>query len=71
MAAKQHVRLGDLLIDEGLITHEQLESVLAQQGKTKKRLGQLLIEMGLLLEKNLMGSLAKQFGLQLLSDDAF
>jgi len=59
------------LIDEGLITHEQLESVLAQQGKTKKRIGQLLIEMGLLLEKNLMGSLAKQFGLQLLSDDAF
>jgi type IV pilus assembly protein PilB len=71
MAARQYVRLGELLINEGLITYEQLDSALVEQRKTKKRVGQVLVGMGLLLEENLIRSLSKQFSLEVLSANAF
>ena len=63
MLGKQHVRLGELLIDEGLISYEQLDSALVEQRKIKKRVGQVLMGKGWLLEDNLLRSLSKQFAL--------
>lgn len=42
-------RLGDLLVHDGVITHEQLREVIERQsGEPDRRLGELLIEDGLL-----------------------
>ncbi len=44
------LRLGDLLIEQGLITSEQLTAGLAQQKRTGRRLGLVLIELGFTTE---------------------
>lgn len=59
---RQQVRLGDLLIAEGLITQEQLEYALQQQkdsGFTKK-LGEVLVEEGMVSHKEMALLLSKQ-----------
>jgi len=66
-----HMRLGELLICEGFITHEQLEEALADQRETRRRIGRILIDMGIISEGKLTQVLARQFGLEALSADAF
>lgn len=59
---RQQIRLGDLLIAEGLITQEQLEYALQQQkdsGFTKK-LGEVLVEEGMVSHKEMALLLSKQ-----------
>lgn len=56
------IRVGDLLIEEGLITKEQLERALAEQEKgKKKKLGELLIDKGMITEEQLLRVLAQKF----------
>ncbi len=43
LALPQEKRLGELLIENGLLTHEELSSALAQQKKERRPLGQLLL----------------------------
>ena len=58
-------RLGEILIDEELITEEQLENALvAQKGKNKK-LGKVLIELGYITDIQVAESLTKQLSLQM------
>jgi len=58
-------RLGQILIDEELITEDQLENALAiQQGKNKK-LGKVLIELGYISEMQVAETLTKQLSLQM------
>ncbi len=71
MLARQHVRLGELLVDEGLVSYDQLQSALVEQLKSKKRIGQVMVGQGWLLEEQLTRGLSKQFGLEVLSADAF
>ena len=56
-------RLGDLLIEKGLITAEQLELVLAEQKETGGKLGELLVTMNMLDAHVLADALATYFGL--------
>ena len=49
-----HIRLGDLLVEVGLLTEENLRYVLEEQRSTKRRLGQLLIDKGFLSEEELL-----------------
>ncbi|BAF70670.1 GspE/PulE family protein [Nitratiruptor sp. SB155-2] len=63
---QQKIRLGDLLVKEGLITEEQLEQALKLQkeyGYTKK-LGQILLEEGYVTQKDLLKALSKQLHLE-------
>ncbi|MEN3013978.1 MAG: ATPase, T2SS/T4P/T4SS family [Endomicrobiia bacterium] len=62
-----HKKLGELLVALGLITQEQLQSVLETQKKTGKKLGELLIEEGLVNEEILFAVLAKQFNIPYIS----
>ncbi|MCX7857281.1 MAG: GspE/PulE family protein [Deltaproteobacteria bacterium] len=56
------IPVGELLIEEGVITREQLEHALAEQEKgKKKKLGELLIEKGFITEDQLIRVLAKKF----------
>jgi len=56
--------LGDLLVDIGLITQNQLELTLASQKETKKRLGEALIDQGFLTEAQLIEALEMQLGIE-------
>ncbi len=63
MSQKRRIRLGDLLVEHGVITEAQLEAALATQKKTGKKLGRVLIEQGALTEEQLARFLSEQLGL--------
>ena len=53
-------RLGDLLVDAGKLTKEQLKDVLSKQRSTGKKLGELLIDEGVLTENDIIEVLKMQ-----------
>ena len=56
--------IGEILIEEGLITRDQLNEALEQQKKAnKKRLGEILIHLGVINEDDLVVALSMQFNL--------
>ncbi len=61
----KYTRLGDLLVDAGLITDKQLQDALAVQKKAKgkKRLGETLISEGIITERQLINALTMQLGI--------
>ena len=59
-----YLRLGDLLINAGLITNEQLEEGLRLQKGTGKRLGTVLQESGFISESELIEALQMQLGIE-------
>ena len=60
-AARPEKRLGELLLEHGLLTAEQLESALAAQRLQRRPLGQVLLAQGLVDEKALAGVLSLHF----------
>ncbi len=60
----KYKRLGDLLVDIGVITQEQLNITLASQKESKKRLGEALIAEGFLTEAQLIEALEMQLGIE-------
>ncbi len=56
-------RLGDLLIDAGVITQEQLGQALANQKITKRRLGDELVQSGIITERQVVDALTMQLGI--------
>src|SRR5688572_12810835 len=59
--AAASVRIGDLLIREGLITKEQLDQALLEQKQNGTRVGYNLVKLGFVPEIELTKTLAKQF----------
>jgi MSHA biogenesis protein MshE len=53
-------RLGDILLQQGLVSENQLQQILTLQRQTGKKLGRLLIETGVLTEEMLANGLARQ-----------
>ena len=53
--------LGQMLVQDGILTDEQVSAALARQRKSKERLGQVLIEMRLIDEEVLLKYLGAQF----------
>ncbi len=53
--------LGEMLIGKGLITEDQLQSMIQEQLKNKKFLGEMLVENGLISEDDLFMTIAEQF----------
>jgi MSHA biogenesis protein MshE len=53
-------RLGDVLVQQRLISQEQLQQTLAMQRQTGKKVGRLLIESGIITEELLANGLARQ-----------
>jgi MSHA biogenesis protein MshE len=56
----KRLRLGDLLVQQQIITEDDLNQALAEQKKTGRRLGATLIQMGLVSERKLLTLLAEQ-----------
>ena len=65
------IRLGDLLVQNELITEDQLMSALAEQKNTGHKLGRTLIMMGLVEESQLLSLLAEQLGLPFINLQSF
>ncbi|HEX9632291.1 MAG TPA: type IV-A pilus assembly ATPase PilB [Gemmatimonadales bacterium] len=60
-AAASTVRLGDLLVREGLITRDQLDHGLVEQKNTGMRLGYCLVKLGFVQELEITKALARQY----------
>ena len=61
MARPEKVRLGDLLVQEKLISAAQLQAALDEQKRTGRRLGRVLIDSGAVTETAIATALAGQF----------
>src|SRR3989441_3018700 len=61
--SKRRRQLGEVLLEEGLVTYEQLEEATSEQARTGKGLGRVLIDLGFVVEQDLVSALAKQIGL--------
>jgi type II secretory ATPase GspE/PulE/Tfp pilus assembly ATPase PilB-like protein len=59
---KAPVRLGDLLLERGLITHDQLRIALVEQKNLNKPLGEALLLLGFVTEEIMRGALAVNLG---------
>ncbi|NCT90872.1 Flp pilus assembly complex ATPase component [Cellulomonas sp. APG4] len=57
-------QLGDILLDEGLVTEGQLMAALDEQAVRGESLGRVLVEIGMLTEAQLVQALASQVGMQ-------
>ncbi len=58
-------RLGEVLIEAGLLSEEDLEKALNLQKGKNKRLGKILIELGIVNEQQIAEALARQLNLPL------
>ncbi len=56
-------RLGELLIDRGLIAREDLDRALELQRERGDKLGRILMDMGYLAQRDLLNALSAQLGL--------
>ncbi|GEN33026.1 GspE/PulE family protein [Aneurinibacillus danicus] len=56
-------RLGDILVESGIISQEQLEQALQEQKKTKLKLGDHLLQTGYITEQQLIEILEFQLGI--------
>ena len=57
---KKKIRIGDLLIQNGIITEDQLMTALSEQKKTGRKLGAALIDLGYVDEDSLLNLLSRQ-----------
>jgi type IV pilus assembly protein PilB len=57
-------QLGDILLEGGLVTADQLQQAVSEQQRVGKSLGRVLVELGMVTEAQLVASLAQQIGLQ-------
>ena len=60
-------RLGEILIEEGVIQDEHLLAALEEQRSTGELLGETLVKMGYATEDDIAGTVVSQFGLPYLS----
>jgi type IV pilus assembly protein PilB len=58
---RQEKRLGELLVDQGLLTPEQLDNALAAQRRQHRPLGQVVLSLGFVDERALAAVLSVQF----------
>ena len=57
---RRRLRLGELLLNAGIVSQEQLERALSEQRKSNCRLGEALIDLGLVDEDQIIGAISEQ-----------
>ncbi len=63
--------LGRLLVEQGLLTDQELEFALAKQQTTGRRLGETIVECGFVSSPELSNALAAQYGIELIPETGF
>lgn len=62
-------RIGDMLLEEQLVTPEQLEQALALSREKHRKIGEVLIELGYVTEEGIANTLSRQLGIAIVSLD--
>lgn len=57
---KKKIRIGDLLVQNAVITEDQLGTALREQKRTGRKLGRTLIDLGYVDEDSLLNILSRQ-----------
>ena len=60
MGKPEKIRLGEVLLQQGHLSQEQLEAALREQKRSGRKLGRVLIDSGYLTEDQIAGALARQ-----------
>jgi type IV pilus assembly protein PilB len=60
MAIRQKIKLGDVLVNAGAITAEQLQQALGEQKQKNIPLGKALVKLGFITEEKFLNNLAEQ-----------
>ncbi|MFH1495566.1 MAG: GspE/PulE family protein [Pseudomonadota bacterium] len=60
MAKPEKIRLGEVLIQQGLLTEDQLKQALAEQKSSGRKLGRIFIENGFVTEEGIAEAIARQ-----------
>src|SRR4051795_7847583 len=63
-ATTKRVRIGEVLVEEGILTEQQLQRALAEQKATGRLLGEMLVEQGVIEPQVLVNALARRLGYQ-------
>jgi type IV pilus assembly protein PilB len=69
-AATGHRKLGELLLEEGLLVPAQLEVALSEQKRTSELLGKVLVRLGFVNKRDIQRLLAAQAGLSYVESGA-
>lgn len=62
MGRPEKIRLGEILVQQKLLSEDQLKTALEEQKKTGRRLGRVFIELGFITEEQISRALARQLG---------
>ena len=65
MKGQQRKRIGDVLLEAGLVTPAQLEYALGVRGNKNKKLGKVMVELGYLSEAQIAEALSRQLSIPL------
>ena len=60
MPRPKTVRLGEILVQQGLLSEEQVSFSIAEQKRSGRKLGRIFVENGFVTEEAISGALAKQ-----------
>ncbi|APA68048.1 MULTISPECIES: GspE/PulE family protein [unclassified Janthinobacterium] len=60
MARPEKVRLGEILVQQKLLTEQQLGQALTEQKRSGRKLGRVFVEHGFVTEEQISGALARQ-----------
>jgi MSHA biogenesis protein MshE len=63
MARPEKVRLGEILVQQKLLSEDQLNQALADQKRTGRKLGRVFVESAFVTEEQISGALARQLGI--------
>lgn len=66
MRPRLKMRLGDLLVQDGMISSSQLQQALADQKQNGRKLGVTLVDLGFIKEHDLLEFLARQLNIPLI-----
>lgn len=64
MARYNKIRLGDCLVQKGMITEEQLSEALVKQKENGTKLGETIVELGYVSENDMIDVLVDQLGIE-------
>lgn len=64
---RRKLRLGDMLLEEGVITEEQLMDALTKKKDSDKKLGEILVSSGYATEETIAKALSAQLGYEMVS----
>src|SRR3954469_15809737 len=67
MGKPEKIRLGDLLVQQRVISSEQLKLALDQQKRSGRKLGKVLVERAFVTEDEISESLARQLGVSFIN----